>query len=140
MAVNIEIDYLGHLHCSAIHGPSRQTLATDAPVDNGGKGESFSPTDLVATGLGACIATIMDLVARRNGFDLAGTHLHVIKEMTADPVRRIGALRVLVQVPGKLSLPPAERLKLETAALACPVKQSLHPDVKVSIEFSYGGA
>jgi len=138
MSVNIEIDYLGDLHCRALHGPSQQTLTTDAPVDNGGKGEAFSPTDLVASGLGACLATIMALVARRNGYDLAGTRLQVTKEMTADPVRRIGALRVSVHVRSTLSLPPAERLKLEAAAMTCPVKQSLHPDVKVSVEFSYG--
>jgi putative redox protein len=137
MAVEINITYEGGLHCAAIHGPSRNTLATDAPVDNGGKGAAFSPTDLVATALGTCIVTVMGLVAQRNRLDIDGLQVQVIKEMTADPVRRIGSLKTrLVFPPGKpLSAP--DRAKLEAAARACPVKQSLHPDVKTPLEFVY---
>jgi putative redox protein len=137
MAVEINIAYEGGLHTAATHGPSRNTLATDAPVDNGGKGAAFSPTDLVATALGTCMATIMGLVAQRNKLDIDGLQIQVIKEMTADPVRRIGTLKTrLVFPPGK-PLSATDRAKLEAAARACPVKQSLHPDVKTPMEFVY---
>ncbi len=137
MAVEINITYEGGLHCTATHGPSRNALTTDAPVDNGGKGAAFSPTDLVATALGTCMMTVMGLVAQRNQLDINGLGVQVIKEMTADPVRRIGTLKTrLVFPPGK-SLSATDRAKLEAAAEACPVKQSLHPDVKTLVEFVY---
>ena len=138
MAVEINIGYEGDLHCIATHLPSGQSLTTDAPVDNGGKGAAFSPTDLVATGLGACVATIIGLVARRNNLPIGGLQVQVIKEMVSDPVRRIGSLKTRVVLPSGKTLAPADRAKLEAAARACPVKQSLHPDIQVSIEFSYG--
>lgn len=137
MAVEINITYEGGLHCTATHGPFRNALTTDAPVDNGGKGAAFSPTDLVATALGTCMMTVMGLVAQRNQLDINGLGVQVIKEMTADPVRRIGTLKTrLVFPPGK-SLSATDRAKLEAAAEACPVKQSLHPDVKTLVEFVY---
>jgi putative redox protein len=137
MAVEINIAYEGGLHCTAIHGPSRQVLTTDAPVDNGGKGAAFSPTDLVATALGTCMETVMGLVAQRNNLNIDGLQVQVIKEMTADPVRRIASLKTrLVFPPGK-AWSAADRAKLEAAARACPVKQSLHPDLKIPIEFVY---
>jgi putative redox protein len=137
MAVEINIEYEGGLNCTATHGPSRHTVTTDAPVDNGGKGAAFSPTDLVATALGSCMATIMGLVAQRNNFDIAGLQIQVIKEMTADPVRRIGSLKTRLVFPAGKPLATVDRAKLEAAARACPVKQSLHPDVKTPIEFVY---
>ncbi len=137
MAVEINITYEGGLHCTAVHAPSRNTLATDAPVDNGGKGAAFSPTDLVATALGTCIATVMGLVARRSNLNIDGLQIQVIKEMTAVPVRRIDALKTRLVFPRGLRLADADRARLEAAARACPVKQSLHPDVKVPIEFVY---
>jgi putative redox protein len=137
MAVTIDVLYQGNLRCQATHGPSRQTLITDAPTDNGGKGEAFSPTDLVATGLGSCLVTIMGLVAQRHNWDLTGTKVQVTKEMTADPVRRIGVLKVTVSLPSSCGLAAVDRAKLEQAAWACPVKQSLHPDVRVEIQFIY---
>ena len=137
MAVEINIVYEGGLHCTATHGPSRQTLPTDAPQDNGGKGAAFSPTDLVATALGTCMATIMGLVAQRNKLNIDGLQVQVIKEMAADPVRRISSLRTRLIFPAGKPLSTADRTKLEGAAKACPVKQSLHPDVKVPIEFVY---
>src|SRR5271157_1283207 len=137
MGVEINIAYEGRLHCTATHGPSRSTLITDAPVDNGGKGAAFSPTDLVATALGTCMMTVMGLVAQRNQLDIDGLQVQVIKEMTADPVRRIGTLKTrLVFPPGK-SLSATDRAKVEAAARACPVKQSLHPEVKTPLEFVY---
>ncbi len=137
MAVEINITYEGGLHCTAIHGPSQQMLVTDAPVDNGGKGEAFSPTDLVATALGVCVATVMGLVANRNHLQIEGLRIRVLKEMTADPVRRIGALRAKLVFPHGKKLSAADRAKLEAAAKVCPVKQSLHPDVQVELEFVY---
>lgn len=139
MAVEINVLYQGDLRCSATHGPSSTQLVTDAPVDNHGKGESFSPTDLVATALGSCILTTMGIVAQRHNLDLAGAQVHVVKEMVQQPVRRIGALPVKVTFPpdkaAKLSA--ADRTLLENAARHCPVYQSLHPDVGHPLEFVY---
>ena len=140
MAVEINIVYEGGLHCTAVHGPSKQKVGTDAPVDNGGKGAAFSPTDLVATALGTCMATIMGLVANRNQLDIDGLKIQVIKEMVAEPVRRIGALKTRMVFPPGKTLSAADRAKLEAAAKACPVKQSLHPDVKTPVEFVYSDA
>ena len=139
MAVEIDIVYEGQLHCVAAHGPSKATLVTDAPVDNHGKGESFSPTDLVATALGTCVMTVMGIVAERNQIDLAGTRIHVVKEMVQQPVRRIGKLAVTVTVPSENSarISSVDRTKLETAARHCPVHQSLHPDIDAPITFAW---
>jgi putative redox protein len=137
MSVEMDIRYEGDLRCAATHGPSRDTLTTDAPVDNGGKGAAFSPSDLVATALGACMVTLMGLVAKRTGLDLNGTRVHVVKEMVSEPVRRIGTLAVTVTLPPGRAFSAADREKLERAAKTCPVKQSLHPDVNVRMEFVY---
>ena len=137
MAVEINVVYEGDLHCTAIHGPSRQTLSTDAPLDNGGKGSAFSPTDLMATALGTCMATTMALVAKRNEISLPGVKIQVLKEMTSDPVRRIGGLITRIVFPSGTNLSPVDRIKLEAAAHACPVKQSLHPQVQTPVEFVY---
>lgn len=131
--VKISIRYEGGLRCEAAHGPSGQKLFTDAPVDNHGKGESFSPTDLVASALGACMATIMGIAADRHGIDLSGMDIEVAKEMSASAPRRIAELAVVIRVP----LPPdhPRRPLLEQAALTCPVHQSLHPEIRVPVEF-----
>lgn len=110
---------------------------TDAPVDNGGKGEQFSATDLVATALGSCILTVMGLVAQRSGLDLTGTRVQVVKHMTAAPLRRIGALEVAVTFPPGRVPSMDDRRKLERTADTCPVKKSLHPDLQVSLVFTY---
>jgi putative redox protein len=140
MAVEINAVYEGQLHCRATHGPSKVELITDAPTDNGGRGASFSPTDLVATALGTCILTTMGIVAQRNGIDIDGTRVHVTKEMVAQPVRRIGALRVTVTFPADQSakMSAEDRKRVEAAGLHCPVHRSLHPDVQAPIEFRYG--
>src|SRR5512140_3043505 len=116
MAVTIDVAYVGELHCRATHGPSGQSFTTDAPTDNGGKGEAFSPTDLVATALGACLSTVMGLTARRTGIDLDGTRVRVLKEMTADPVRRIGRLTATVVFPPGRRFTPEDRARLERTA------------------------
>jgi len=134
--IEIQIAYQGQLRCRAVHGPSGTALETDAPADNMGKGEKFSPTDLVATALGTCILTILGIQARKRGLDLGPAAATVRKEMTADPVRRIGRLSVTVRVPA--DLPEEERRRLEAAAHTCPVGMSLHPDVQVAIDFRWG--
>jgi putative redox protein len=136
--VKIRTTYEGGLRCEATHGPSGTTLLTDAPVDNHGKGESFSPTDLMATALGACMMTIMGIVAERHAIDLVGMQVETIKEMTQAPPRRIAALRTRLTIP----LPPdhPQRSLLEQAALTCPVHKSLHPDIDAAIEFVWAGA
>ncbi len=132
--VTIAINYQGGLHCEATHEPSGTTLTTDAPKDNQGKGESFSPTDLVATALGGCMLTVMDLAARTLGVSVEGASASVVKEMTPPP-RRIGTLRVSIHIPG--SFTDAHKKALEDTALRCPVKQSLHPDTAIPIEFHW---
>jgi putative redox protein len=134
--VNISIEYTGGLHCNAVHEPSKSKLETDAPTDNQGKGEAFSPTDLVATALGTCIATTMAIVAERHQLDLKGMTVHVAKEMANDP-RRIGRLIAEVHVP--LSPDHPQRPLLEKTALGCPVHRSLHPDMERPTEFFWEG-
>ncbi len=131
--VRITSTYEGDLRCDAVHAPSSTHLRTDAPVDNQGKGESFSPTDLVATALATCILTVMGIAARRNGIAIEGTTAEVEKTMVATPTRRVGSLKTTITVPQKLD--DAQRELLEHVALTCPVKQSLHPDIAVPIAF-----
>src|SRR5271170_4056637 len=101
--VEIQIAYQGKLRCRATHVDSGKTIITDAPKDNMGNGESFSPTDLVATALGTCMLTIMGIVAQRMEIDLIGTTVVVTKEMSATPPRRISRLAVTFNIPLKLS-------------------------------------
>jgi putative redox protein len=133
--VAIQIEYQGELHCKAVHGPSATELNTDAPKDNQGRGESFSPTDLVATALGTCMLTIMGIMARTLNIDIAGTTATVEKEMTDAPPRMIKRLSVKIHVPHALS--PEDQQKLERAAYTCPVHKSLHPDVQTPIAFTW---
>ena len=133
--VSITTVYQENLRCHARHDPSGATLVTDAPVDNCGKGESFSPTDLVATALGSCMLTIMGIIADRNHIDINGATATVAKEMVADPVRRIGSLHVRIHIPGDVS--PKDRKRLEEGARHCPVYKSLHPDIDAPIVFTY---
>ncbi len=131
--VNINIIYQGELRCKAEHGPSNTVIYTDAPKDNHGRGESFSPTDLVAAALGSCMLTIMGIAANNLKLNLEGSKVSVQKEMIAKPVRRIAKLTVVISV----SLNPnnEQKQKLIEAALSCPVHQSLHPDIQIPVEF-----
>jgi uncharacterized OsmC-like protein len=135
--VNISIKYTGDLHCDATHGPSRANLATDAPTDNKGKGEAFSPTDLVATALGTCISTTMGIKAEELGVNLKGMTVDVKKEMSKDAPRRIVALPSEVHIP----LPPnsPHREILEKTALNCPVHKSLPPEINRPTRFFWEG-
>src|ERR1700709_1182491 len=109
--VAIQLEYQGDLHCTAVHGPSTTELTTDAPKDNQGNGESFSPTDLVATALGACMLTTMGIVAARTNIDMSGATARVVKEMVSAPVRRIAKLTVEIHVPGELDAEQRKRLE-----------------------------
>ena len=133
--VPIEAVYEGDLRCRATHGPSKAELLTDAPVDNQGKGESFSPTDLVATALGTCIATTMGIFAKRHDIDLRGMRVSVKKEMVQQPSRRIGRLATEVHVPLPANHP--HRAALENAAVTCPVHRSLDSAVEIPIAFHW---
>ena len=131
--VKMTVEYAGDLHCTALHGPSGSRLETDAPVDNHGRGESFSPTDLVGTALATCMATVMGIYARRTGIDLAGMKIEVGKEMTQTPPRRIERLNVEIRMPATVEHDPA----LENAARTCPVILSLHPDIEKPVTFHW---
>lgn len=135
--VEIKSTYEGDLHCVAIHGPSGSELPTDAPVDNQGRGAAFSPTDLVATALGTCILTTMAIYARRKQLPLEGARARVGKEMTTEGPRRIARLTVQVVMPLPADHPEARALV--AAADTCPVKRSLHPDVRVETEWVWAG-
>ena len=131
--VKISVRYEGQLHCSALHGPSGAKLETDAPVDNEGKGESFSPTDLVATALATCMATIMGISAKRHAVKLEGMTIETTKEMSTDTPRRIVALKSKITIPLPENHP--QRKLLEAAALGCPVHHSLGPQITKPVEF-----
>jgi uncharacterized OsmC-like protein len=137
--VDIYMRYEGGLHCSAKHGPSSVELATDAPRDNQGKGEAFSPTDLVATALGTCMLTTMGIAAKRKGWNIDGIDLHVKKEMTKQPPRRIERLTARFTVPTAVSasLDDAARSELEHVAATCPVALSLHQTVALDVVFGW---
>jgi putative redox protein len=133
--VKIGIVYEGGLRCVATHGPSGGKLLTDAPIDNHGRGESFSPTDLLATGLGACMATIMGIVANKQGWKLEGMKIEVEKEMTKELPRRIQRLSTVFWMPIPKSADPGGLL--ERAAFTCPVHLSLHPEVEKLVVFHW---
>ena len=134
--VKSTITYLGDLHCDAEHEPSGAKVETDAPKDNQGRGESFSPTDLVGAALGSCMLTVMGITARRLQIDMSGAMASVEKSMVADPSRRIGELMVRISVPARVS--PADQKRLENAALTCPVAKSLHPEMSMPVTFDWG--
>lgn len=133
--VKMMMIYEGGLRCVATHGPSGRQLQTDAPVDNHGRGESFSPTDLVATGLATCMATIMGIVAERHGWKLEGMRCEVSKEMSQEAPRRIARLVTEFWIPLPGSTDP-NRL-LERAAATCPVHRSLHPEIEKPVIFHW---
>ena len=129
----IQIVYEGALRCTSTHQPSGAQIITDAPKDNHGKGEAFSPTDLVATALGTCMLTVMGIAAQTLQIDLRGSTVTVRKEMVSQPLRRIASLTVIIKVTAKLNA--QQQKKLADIAMTCPVHQSLHPEVQMPIEF-----
>ncbi|AEI50401.1 OsmC family protein [Runella slithyformis] len=133
----VQTTYLGDLRTQATHLQSGTTIITDAPTDNNGRGEAFSPTDLVAAALGSCMMTIMGIVARRDGIDLKGSQMEIIKGMSAEPPRRIAKVEVKLSMLTETELSDAEKAKLERAAYTCPVALSLHPDIEQAITFEW---
>ena len=135
--VEVSVKYTGGLHCDAMHGPSHSTISTDAPSDNRGKGETFSPTDLVATALATCMSTTMGIAAEDHKVDLSGLTVRVQKHMSKDAPRRIVGLPSEVHIP----LPPdcPQRALLESAALNCPVHKSLPPEIERPTRFFWEG-
>lgn len=131
--VKTRIDYKGQLRCELTHRPSGSKIQTDAPVDNHGRGETFSPTDLLASSLGACMLTILGIVAEQRKLDVTGANASVEKFMSDDQPRRVDKLVVELMIP--LSENHPERKILESAALSCPVAHSLSAEIDVKVDF-----
>jgi putative redox protein len=138
MAVETDVRYQGQLRFQATRKKTGQTVLTDVTADHGGRDEHFTPVGLVAAALGACIGTMVAVVAERSGLDVSTMQVHTSMEMAAPPARRIGTIKATVHIPSAAEASPAVRQKLEAAAHTCPVKNSLHPDLGVEIKFVYG--
>jgi uncharacterized OsmC-like protein len=136
MAVQIEVNYLNDLMCEVIHTPSGNKFLTDAPLDNNGKARYISPTDLLASSIASCVATIMGIKANANGIDLSGLKIIVSKEMVNEPFRRIGKLELEIYFARKYS--DKEFSILENVVKTCPVTRSLLPEIEISYKFSFG--
>ena len=129
--VEMTLVYEGGLHSRALHGPSGAELETDAPVDNQGKGEAFSPTDLLSASLASCMFTTMAIVGEREGWPLTGARARVEKHMELEPRRRVGRIVIELELPE--GLPAAARERLEEVARGCPVAASIHPETNVEL-------
>jgi uncharacterized OsmC-like protein len=132
---NFEVFYQGNLRCKAEHIQSGTTILTDAPVDNQGKGESFSPTDLLAIALGTCMATVMGIEANNLKVNLSGTQLHINKVMGILP-RRVVEIKIDVTIPDE-NFTENQKNKLIEIGVNCPVAKSIHPDIYQNIEFNF---
>jgi putative redox protein len=132
---NFEVFYQGNLRCKAEHIQSGTTILTDAPVDNQGKGESFSPTDLLAIALGTCMATVMGIEANNLKVNLSGTQLHINKVMGISP-RRVVEIKIDVTIPDE-NFTENQKNKLIEIGINCPVAKSIHPDIYQNIEFNF---
>ncbi len=130
------IVYHGDLRTEATHLQSKTSIETDAPTDNQGKGERFSPTDLLATSLGSCMMSIMGIKARDMNIDLRGVTIDIFKHMKADP-RRVSGIDVTFHFPKELVLDEKEKTILKNAALTCPVAKSIHPDIEQNVVFNW---
>lgn len=128
--------YQGDLRTRAKHLQSGNELITDAPTDNQGRGEAFSPTDLLATALGSCMLTIIGIAAKTHGFNIDGTEVRITKIMASNP-RRVAEVVVEFFFPKTQSYSKKERILIEKAALECPVAKSVHPDLKQTVSFNY---
>lgn len=128
-----KINYLGNLRTECIHIASGQSIITDAPIDNNGRGEAFSPTDLTATSLGTCLITIMGIAARNHDINIDGAKLEISKHMGSEP-RRIIQIDIKIIMPN-LNYSSREKKLLETAGRTCPVAYSLHPEIKQNLNF-----
>jgi len=133
--VTITSTYTGGLHCEAVHGPSGAKLQTDAPCDNHGKGETFSPTDLFATSLGVCYLTTMGICAESHDVNMKGSTATVDKHMSDDRPRRISRLDIKIDFCE--GIPFKYRGLLEAVAINCPVSKSLNPDIELNYSFNF---
>ena len=132
----IESKYWGELRTESTHVRSCQTLLTDAPVDNNGKGENFSPTDLLATALGTCMLTVMGIAAREHGMNIDGTTCSIVKIMATNP-RRVSEVQIELNFPREGIYSDKEKAILERTALTCPVAKSVHPDLIQNVTFNF---
>lgn len=132
----IESIYLGELRCESIHTKSGQKLISDAPLDNQGKGEAFSPTDLLATALGTCMLTVMGIAAREHHINMNGTSCNIVKIMASNP-RRVSEVQIEFIFPKGMKYSDKEKAILERTALTCPVAKSVHPDLIQQVKFHY---
>jgi putative redox protein len=130
------IVYEGQLRCQATHNQSGTVIETDAPTDNRGKGERFSPTDLLCVSLGTCVITTMGIKAADMGIDLSGTTLQIQKHMLSDP-RRVGRVDVILGFPATLKLDEKDRVILQRTGDNCPVRKSIHPDIQNDIIYNW---
>ncbi len=126
--------YQGEKHCEVVHQPSNSAISTDAPRDNHGKGETFSPTDLIGAAMATCMLTTMAILSEKDSLNLMGAQVSISKEMATNP-RRIGELSIILRLPR--NIPEKHRAKIESYALNCPVARSLHPELKIPVEFIY---
>ncbi len=134
----IELEYAGALRTLALHVASGNRIVTDAPLDNHGRGEAFSPSDLACAALGSCMLTIMGIKADQYALDLTGMHVTVTKEMSADAPRRIRRITLDFMPPAaSAGLSARDREVLERAAHTCPVALSLHPDIEQVVRFHW---
>ncbi len=133
--VEINAKYEGGLHCKAVHEPSGKFIETDAPLDNHGKGESFSPTDLLATSLAVCYLTTMGIAAQERGITLDGASCRIEKHMSADKPRRVSKLVAEITFPA--GIPLDKRGILEAVAIHCPVAKSIHPDIDLDLKLHF---
>ena len=133
--VELQVVYTGNLRTRVTHGPSGSVFETDAPVDNQGRGERFSPTDTVAAALGACALTIMGIAAKSRNIPIEGATARVEKQMQSAPVRRIAKIVVRFDMPAGIA--GADRAIFQRCFDACPVKASIHPDIVVEASFVY---
>lgn len=134
MATTSKVTYNGDLRTTCVHLRSGNEFITDAPIDNNGRGEAFSPTDTVATGLASCMLTVMGIKAQGLEVDLVGATAEVTKHMAADP-RRISKIEITYALPSNIS--DKHRKILENTARTCPVQYSLHPDIERVIVFNW---
>ncbi len=133
----VKTTYLGDLRTNSTHLQSGNQLITDAPTDNMGRGEAFSPTDLLATATGTCILTTMAIVAQRDGIELTNSEVEVSKIMTQTPPRRVARLEINLKMKANIVLSDEQKKKLENTAHKCPVSLSLHPDVEQVLTFEW---
>jgi|YNPMSStandDraft_1061717.scaffolds.fasta_scaffold00007_35 putative redox protein len=135
--VTINVEYLGDLHCKVTHEPSQTCFLTDAPLDNQGKAEFISPTDLTAASIASCIATIMGIAAKSRNLDIKGLKIAAKKEMINKPLRRISAIYLDIDFP--IELNDDEKNVFINIIRNCPVSRSLHPDIKIDVIFKIKG-